>query len=155
MTKLAYFDCFSGASGDMILGALLDAGLSFEALQAEVSKLALPAGAFSIEAHKVQRAQTDFPEPTARPEHPASLDPPARPDLLDLLAPQVPTAHRERSDQPARPDRRELTVLTALSGRRDPLDRPGRRVRQGRSARTASSWWKSRCISGSRSIKIF
>src|SRR4051794_26792664 len=56
MTKLAYFDCFSGASGDMILGALLDAGLSFEALQAEVSKLALPAGAFSLEAHKVQRA---------------------------------------------------------------------------------------------------
>src|SRR3954471_16893110 len=40
----------------MILGALLDAGLPFEALQAEVSKLALPEGAFSIEAHRVHRA---------------------------------------------------------------------------------------------------
>ena len=26
--RIAYFDCFSGASGDMILGALIDAGLS-------------------------------------------------------------------------------------------------------------------------------
>ena len=25
--KIAYFDCFSGISGDMVLGALLDAGL--------------------------------------------------------------------------------------------------------------------------------
>jgi uncharacterized protein (TIGR00299 family) protein len=56
MPRVAYFDCFSGASGDMILGALLDAGLSFEALKAEVAKIALPAGAFSIEARRVQRA---------------------------------------------------------------------------------------------------
>jgi len=27
--KIAYFDCFSGASGDMILGALIDAGSHF------------------------------------------------------------------------------------------------------------------------------
>jgi len=39
--SLAYFDCFSGASGDMILGALLDAGLDFKALQAQLSKLNL------------------------------------------------------------------------------------------------------------------
>jgi uncharacterized protein (TIGR00299 family) protein len=56
MTRVAYFDCFSGASGDMILGALLDAGLAFEALQAEVAKLALPAGAFRLEANRVTRA---------------------------------------------------------------------------------------------------
>jgi uncharacterized protein (TIGR00299 family) protein len=56
MPKLAYFDCFSGASGDMILGALLDAGLSFDQLKAEVSKLALPVGAFELQANKVHRA---------------------------------------------------------------------------------------------------
>jgi uncharacterized protein (TIGR00299 family) protein len=56
VTRVAYFDCFSGASGDMILGALIDAGLSFESLRDEVSKLALPAGAFELRAERVQRA---------------------------------------------------------------------------------------------------
>jgi uncharacterized protein (TIGR00299 family) protein len=39
--KIAYFDCFSGASGDMILGALLDAGLPLEHLKTELGKLGL------------------------------------------------------------------------------------------------------------------
>lgn len=39
--KIAYFDCFAGASGDMILGALLDAGLPIEHLQNEIAKLQL------------------------------------------------------------------------------------------------------------------
>ncbi len=39
--KIAYFDCFSGASGDMILGALLDAGLDLAHLQQELAKLGL------------------------------------------------------------------------------------------------------------------
>lgn len=39
--KVAYFDCFSGASGDMILGALLDAGLPLETLQERVGRLGL------------------------------------------------------------------------------------------------------------------
>ena len=39
--KIAYFDCFAGASGDMILGALLDAGLTIERLRDEISKLQL------------------------------------------------------------------------------------------------------------------
>jgi hypothetical protein len=53
--RIAYFDCFSGASGDMILGALLDAGLDFDALRAEVAKLALPTGAFELKVDRVQR----------------------------------------------------------------------------------------------------
>jgi pyridinium-3,5-bisthiocarboxylic acid mononucleotide nickel chelatase len=40
--KIAYFDCFSGASGDMILGALIDAGLSPASLRRELKKLDLP-----------------------------------------------------------------------------------------------------------------
>ncbi|MEJ2637965.1 MAG: nickel pincer cofactor biosynthesis protein LarC [Desulfosarcinaceae bacterium] len=39
--KIAYFDCFAGASGDMILGALLDAGLTIERLREEIAKLHL------------------------------------------------------------------------------------------------------------------
>ncbi|MBW3624628.1 MAG: nickel pincer cofactor biosynthesis protein LarC [Armatimonadetes bacterium] len=39
--RTAYFDCFSGASGDMIVGALLDAGLSLDTLRAELEKLKL------------------------------------------------------------------------------------------------------------------
>ena len=39
--KIAYFDCFAGASGDMILGALLDAGLTIDRLREEIAKLHL------------------------------------------------------------------------------------------------------------------
>jgi pyridinium-3,5-bisthiocarboxylic acid mononucleotide nickel chelatase len=39
--KIAYFDCFAGASGDMILGALLDAGLDLAHLVKELDKLGL------------------------------------------------------------------------------------------------------------------
>jgi urease accessory protein UreG len=37
-----YFDCFSGISGDMALGCLLDLGLDLDALHAELTKLDLP-----------------------------------------------------------------------------------------------------------------
>jgi uncharacterized protein (TIGR00299 family) protein len=40
--KIAYFDCFSGASGDMILGSLIDAGLSPRRLREELKKLRIP-----------------------------------------------------------------------------------------------------------------
>ncbi|MBI4744396.1 MAG: nickel pincer cofactor biosynthesis protein LarC [Actinobacteria bacterium] len=38
---IGYFDCFSGASGDMILGALADAGFPFAKLKNELKKLNL------------------------------------------------------------------------------------------------------------------
>lgn len=44
--KIAYFDCFSGASGDMILGALIDAGLSPRQLKEELRKLKIPTLSF-------------------------------------------------------------------------------------------------------------
>jgi len=40
-TPIAYADCFSGVSGDMFLGALLDAGLELDYLLAELGKLDL------------------------------------------------------------------------------------------------------------------
>ncbi len=39
--KIAYLDCFSGVSGDMFLGALLDAGLAFEELKQRLRTLPL------------------------------------------------------------------------------------------------------------------
>jgi len=40
--RIAYFDCFSGASGDMILGSLIDAGLSPRLLREELKKIDIP-----------------------------------------------------------------------------------------------------------------
>jgi len=39
--KIAYFDCSSGISGDMILGALVDAGAPFDALKESLSQLSI------------------------------------------------------------------------------------------------------------------
>src|SRR5258708_28114618 len=47
--KLAYFDCFSGISGDMTLGALVDAGCDLEHLRAELSGLPVPGWELSAE----------------------------------------------------------------------------------------------------------
>src|SRR5579863_2003574 len=49
--KLAYFDCFSGISGDMTLGALVDAGCDLELLRAGLQGLQVPG--WTIAAEKV------------------------------------------------------------------------------------------------------
>ncbi len=37
--KIAFFDCFAGVSGNMVPGALLDAGLGLGALKIELDTL--------------------------------------------------------------------------------------------------------------------
>jgi uncharacterized protein (TIGR00299 family) protein len=49
--NLAYFDCFSGISGDMTLGALLDAGCDLARLRADLQSLQVPG--WEIAAEKV------------------------------------------------------------------------------------------------------
>jgi uncharacterized protein (TIGR00299 family) protein len=51
--RAAYFDCFSGISGDMVLGALVDLGWSVEELKRELEKLDL--FDYQIEAKKVAK----------------------------------------------------------------------------------------------------
>jgi pyridinium-3,5-bisthiocarboxylic acid mononucleotide nickel chelatase len=51
MTKLAYFDCFSGISGDMTLGALVDAGCDLARLRSGLESLQIPS--WTISAEKV------------------------------------------------------------------------------------------------------
>ena len=51
--KLAYIDPFCGASGDMILAALVDAGASLNEISSQLAKLRL--GKFKIKARRTQR----------------------------------------------------------------------------------------------------
>jgi len=51
--RIVYFDCFSGISGDMTLGAFLDAGLSMQVLSRELKRLKL--GRYELRKSRVKR----------------------------------------------------------------------------------------------------
>jgi uncharacterized protein (TIGR00299 family) protein len=69
--RVAHFDCFSGISGDMTLGALIDAGVDAEPIRAGIASLGLPV---QLEIEKVRKGgfaatyvRVDAPEePTHR-----------------------------------------------------------------------------------------
>ncbi len=102
--KLAYFDCPTGASGDMILGALVDAGCSPEALRRELQKL--PLDGFRLNVHEVKRrtfraTKVDVEvEPAVHPQH-RNL-----PEILDLF---------ERSELPEPVKANAKRVFTRLA----------------------------------------
>ena len=50
--KVAHFDCVSGISGDMTLGAVIDAGVPAEAIRAALASLGLP---LELEVERVKR----------------------------------------------------------------------------------------------------
>jgi len=52
-SKIAYFDCCSGISGDMVLGALIDCGLDIKMLRKELAKLDLKD--YAVSAAKDER----------------------------------------------------------------------------------------------------
>lgn len=51
--KVCYLDCFSGIAGDMLLGALVDAGLNIGTLRAEIAKLGIEG--ITVDAEPVKR----------------------------------------------------------------------------------------------------
>ena len=51
--NVAYFDCFSGAGGDMIVAALIDAGADVEALRKGLSSLKV--GGYDLSIERVTR----------------------------------------------------------------------------------------------------
>src|SRR5436190_20152710 len=66
---MLYLDCFSGASGDMIVGALLDLGLPLDALKGALGSLAIEYG--DVTAERVLRAGVSATK-FRLVEHPAS-----------------------------------------------------------------------------------
>jgi pyridinium-3,5-bisthiocarboxylic acid mononucleotide nickel chelatase len=54
MSRILYFDCFSGIAGDMVLGALLDAGLPFDGLKRALGSLAI--SGYEVTTERVLRA---------------------------------------------------------------------------------------------------
>lgn len=50
--RVAHFDCFSGISGDMVLGAVIDAGVPADAIRAALASLGLP---LTLEVETVKR----------------------------------------------------------------------------------------------------
>jgi uncharacterized protein (TIGR00299 family) protein len=80
--KIAYFDCFSGASGDMILAALIDAGCDAAALEAGLRKLRVAGWKLSVqEVQKKGIAATRVHIDTEQQKEPRSLS-----TILDLIA---------------------------------------------------------------------
>jgi len=51
--NIAYIDCFSGISGDMCLGAIIDAGLPLRTLEKELKKI--PVAGYRLRSNRVQR----------------------------------------------------------------------------------------------------
>ncbi len=81
--KLAYFDCPSGAAGDMILGALVDAGCSLDALNDLLARLSLEG--YRLKAREVKRGafratKVDVEIDPRRHQSRLSL-----PEILDLI----------------------------------------------------------------------
>ena len=82
MKKIIYVDCFSGISGDMMIGALIDLGLDFRFLKEELGKIDI--GGYEIESEKVKKSGISASKFTVKTTH----DHPHRTyaDILNLIS---------------------------------------------------------------------
>lgn len=103
--RVAYFDPYSGASGDMILGALIDAGVSVDALRAALAGLDL--SGYHLEAERIEQHGVTGTQVTV------AIDPAVEPvsrnwrDIRALI---------ERSDLSEPVRRRVIAVFAVLAG---------------------------------------
>jgi uncharacterized protein (TIGR00299 family) protein len=79
--RVAHFDCYSGISGDMTLGALIDAGVDAAAVRAGIESLGLPIG---LEIEKVRKG--GFAATQVRVEAPEEDTHRFLPDVEAILA---------------------------------------------------------------------
>lgn len=96
MQRILYLDCFSGASGDMLIGAALDAGLPFGELQSALGSLALD-DECRLESERVTRAGisgTKFTVTEAAPAGVPHRHLPAIVNLVDRSALSAPAKNR-------------------------------------------------------------
>jgi len=78
---IAYFDCFSGIAGDMILGAVIDLGVDIKVLKKELKKL--PLTGYNIEVQQVECnhiTAKDVTVTVTEDQHHRSLS-----DIIDIL----------------------------------------------------------------------
>lgn len=95
--RIAYFDCYSGISGDMILGALVDVGLPLEVLRSGIAKLNLPG--IDLKSEKVRRGNFVGTR-------------------IHVITPQEPHPHRHLSDILAILEKSELDERVLTPARR-------------------------------------
>lgn len=70
--KIGYLDCFSGAAGDMIVGAIIDAGCPAEHLQSQLDLLGLPSVKLvseSVKKHGLHGIKVRFESSETDPPH--------------------------------------------------------------------------------------
>jgi hypothetical protein len=94
LSRIAYFDCASGASGDMVLGAAVDLGLPIELLRERLAALPLPG--YRLEARRVSRAGVQATKVDVLAEPPASAHRHLRHilELLERSSLEVPVKER-------------------------------------------------------------
>ncbi len=103
MTRVLYLDCLSGISGDMLLGALVDVGLSVDDLRSELGKLQL--SGYRLESAQTQRAGLAATRVTVSLEE--TQQPHRRlPDILTLI---------DESSLPAGDKQRGTAIFQSLA----------------------------------------